>query len=92
MEDSEYNTPTERRLAEIWAEVLRLEKVKRDQDFFEIGGDSLLATTVVLKACKAWEVKFTVRVLLDAPVLADLAERIDRLVADPGRQPARAGA
>ncbi|MEU3528778.1 phosphopantetheine-binding protein [Streptomyces sp. NPDC038707] len=92
MEDNEYSTPTERRLAEIWAEVLRLDKVKRDQDFFEIGGDSLLATTVVLKACRAWQVKFTVRVLLDAPVLADLAARIDRLVAGQGRPPARESA
>ncbi|MEE1745567.1 MULTISPECIES: phosphopantetheine-binding protein [unclassified Streptomyces] len=89
MEDNEFSTPTERRLAEIWAEVLRLDKVKRDQDFFEIGGDSLLATTVVLKACRVWDVKFTVRVLLAAPVLAELAERIDELVARSGRRPER---
>ncbi|OON71558.1 phosphopantetheine-binding protein [Streptomyces tsukubensis] len=89
MEDNEFSTPTERRLAEIWAEVLRLDTVKRDQDFFEIGGDSLLATTVVLEACRVWDVKFTVRVLLAAPVLAELAERVDELVARAGQRPQR---
>ncbi|NUR05150.1 MAG: alpha/beta fold hydrolase [Streptomyces sp.] len=81
MGDNDFNTPTERRLADIWADVLRLDKVKRDQDFFEAGGDSLLATKVVLRVCRDWDIKFTVRVLNDAPVLADLAERIDQRVA-----------
>jgi hypothetical protein len=89
MEENEFSTPTERRLAEIWAEVLQLDKVKRDQDFFEIGGDSLLATTVVVKACKVWDVKFTVRVLIAAPILHELAERIDESVAKSGRKPER---
>ncbi|MFD0307864.1 alpha/beta fold hydrolase [Streptomyces sp. NPDC127119] len=96
MEDNDFKTPTERRLAEIWADVLRLDKVKRDQDFFEVGGDSLLATKVVLRVCREWDMKFTVRVLNDAPVLGDLAERIDQRVAKSVRpqasspaQPAR---
>ena len=79
MEDNDFNTPTEQRLAEIWAGILQLDKVKRDQDFFEIGGDSLLATKVVLRVCREWDIKFTVRVLNEKPVLADLAERIDQL-------------
>ncbi|WP_051854979.1 thioesterase II family protein [Streptomyces sp. NRRL B-1347] len=82
MEDSDFKTATERRLAEIWADVMRLDKdkVKRDQDFFDVGGDSLLATKVVLRVRKDWDIKITVRVLNDAPVLAELAERIDQRV------------
>jgi hypothetical protein len=90
MED-DFTSPTERELAAIWADVLKLQVVKRDQDFFEIGGDSLLATKVVLRARRAWQIKFTVRVLLDAPVLADLAVRIDQMTAEAG-QPAAAQA
>lgn len=84
MED-DFATPTERKLAVIWADVLKLEVVKRDQDFFGIGGDSLLATKVVLLARRAWQIKFTVRVLLDTPVLADLARRIDQMTSEQSR-------
>lgn len=77
MEDN-FETRTEHELAEIWAEVLKIDKVRRDENFFNLGGDSLLATKVVLAARRRWQIKFTVRVLIDKPVLADLAEHIDR--------------
>ncbi|WP_369226902.1 phosphopantetheine-binding protein [Streptomyces sp. R39] len=73
----DFETQTERRLAMIWADVLKLDKVGRDQDFFGLGGDSLLATKVVLEARRVWNIGFTVRVLIDTPVLAELAARID---------------
>ena len=88
MHDDDFKTPTERRLAEIWGDVLGQDGIRRDQDFFEIGGDSLLATKVVLRARRDWKIKFTVRVLLDAPVLADLAQRVDEMVAEAERPPA----
>ncbi|MFU1924557.1 phosphopantetheine-binding protein, partial [Klebsiella pneumoniae] len=37
----------ERSLAEIWAEVLKVERVGRDDNFFELGGHSLLVTQVL---------------------------------------------
>ncbi|MEU9343339.1 phosphopantetheine-binding protein [Streptomyces sp. NPDC048278] len=73
----DFETQTESRLAMIWADVLKLDKVGRDQDFFGLGGDSLLATKVVLEARRVWNIDFTVRVLIDTPVLAELAARID---------------
>lgn len=75
--DGDFETQTERQLAMIWADVLKLDKVGRDQNFFNLGGDSLLATRVVLEARRIWKIDFTVRVLIDTPVLAELAERID---------------
>ena len=78
--DTDLKTPTEQELARIWSGVLGIERIDRHDDFFAIGGDSLLATKVVLLARRTWKVTFTVRVLLDAPVLKDLAERIDDLV------------
>jgi len=74
-------TDTELRLAAMWADVLGVDIVGRDDDFFDIGGDSMLATKVVLSARRAWNVEFTVRVLLDSPVLKDLASQVDMLVA-----------
>jgi hypothetical protein len=75
--EGDFETETERRLAMIWADVLKLDKVGREEDFFGLGGDSLLATKVVLEARRIWDIDFTVRVLIDTPVLADLAKRID---------------
>ncbi|MEU0214013.1 phosphopantetheine-binding protein [Streptomyces sp. NPDC006265] len=80
--DADLKTLTEQRVAAIWAEVLGLDSIGRDQDFFDIGGDSLLATKVVLQLRRVWKARFTVRLLLDAPVLKDLADRIDLMVAD----------
>src|SRR6185436_5533661 len=45
--------PVEEALAAIWAEVLGLKRVSADDDFFELGGDSLLVIRVVSKANKA---------------------------------------
>ncbi|MGC5562266.1 phosphopantetheine-binding protein [Streptomyces sp. FR-108] len=76
--EGDFETQTEHRLAMIWADVLKLDKVGREQDFFGLGGDSLLATNVVLEARRVWSIDITVRVLIDAPVLADLAGIIER--------------
>ncbi|MHB8689067.1 MAG: condensation domain-containing protein, partial [Candidatus Dormibacteraceae bacterium] len=43
-------TPTEQVLAEIWAQVLGLERVGIHDNFFALGGDSLLAMRIVAKA------------------------------------------
>ncbi len=46
-------TPTERTLAAIWSEVLRLERVGADDNFFALGGDSILSIQVVAEARQA---------------------------------------
>ncbi|WP_042368093.1 non-ribosomal peptide synthetase [Streptacidiphilus neutrinimicus] len=46
-------TPTERALAGIWAEVLRVERVGTQDNFFALGGDSILSIQVVAKARQA---------------------------------------
>lgn len=54
--DSNYEaarTPTEIRLAEIWAQVLHRERVGIHDNFFELGGDSILAIQVVSRANQA---------------------------------------
>ncbi|WEH38214.1 non-ribosomal peptide synthetase/MFS transporter [Streptomyces sp. AM 2-1-1] len=77
-------SPAERVLAAIWAEVLGLDEVGADEDFFDLGGHSLLATQVVARArmllpeAGARPVSvmdlFTCRTVRDLAALAELPE------------------
>jgi len=66
-------TPVEEGLAEIWAQVLDLDQVGITDDFFELGGDSLLATRVISRVIKTFRVKVLLRSLFKAPTVADMA-------------------
>ncbi|HEY0639758.1 MAG TPA: amino acid adenylation domain-containing protein, partial [Pseudonocardiaceae bacterium] len=82
-------TPTERRVADIWAEVFGLARVGREDHFFRLGGHSLLATKVLARVRARLRVDAPLRTIFEAPVLADLARRLDGLgPADGGAIPA----
>jgi acyl carrier protein len=75
----EYRAPrnrTESRLARIWAELLELEEVGVQDPFLELGGDSLLATQVISRVQQQFGTHLTVRELLAAPTVAEMALRI----------------
>ena len=61
-------TSTERRIAEIWQEVLGLETVGAADHFFHLGGHSLLAARVVTKVRDEFAVELSVRALFERPV------------------------
>jgi amino acid adenylation domain-containing protein len=63
-------------LAEIWAELLRVERVGRRDHFFQLGGHSLLALQVVSRVRHDMGVELPLGAVFEKPVLADLAERI----------------
>lgn len=77
---TDLHSDTERELAGMWADLLGLDAVDRHDDFFDLGGDSMLATTLILAARRTWRVELSVRALIGAPVLKDLAGLIDGLV------------
>ncbi|PCR95715.1 non-ribosomal peptide synthetase [Pseudomonas fluorescens] len=67
--------PVETALAQIWADVLRLEKVGRHDNFFELGGHSLLAVSLI-ERLRQIGLNTDVRVLFSQPTLAALAEAV----------------
>jgi len=73
-------TPAEERLAEILAEVLGRGNVGIDDNFFLLGGHSLLGTQVVLRAGEAFGIDLTLRDLFQAPTIRQLAARIEEIV------------
>ncbi|MEO5934248.1 MAG: amino acid adenylation domain-containing protein, partial [Duganella sp.] len=62
----------EQKLAAIWAEVLKLEQVGRDDNFFTLGGDSILTLQIVARARKAG-IRFSPRHLMEKQTVAALA-------------------
>jgi non-ribosomal peptide synthase protein (TIGR01720 family) len=72
-------SPVERQLAQIWSELLRVEQIGVHDDFFELGGDSIVAIQVVTRA-KQGGLSISPRQLFQYPSLAALAR-----AAKPGK-------
>ena len=68
---------TEKCLAEIWGEVLKIDQIGINDNFFDLGGHSLNATLVVSRIHKRLHVDCTIRALFDCKTIAKLAAHID---------------
>ena len=73
----EPSTPTEQTIAQIWVEVLHRKQVSLDDNFFDLGGHSLMATQVISRIREKFSVEIALRTLFESPVLKDLAESVD---------------
>jgi acyl-CoA synthetase (AMP-forming)/AMP-acid ligase II/acyl carrier protein len=81
------HTAVERAVAEIWEDVLGVDRVGRNDNFFLLGGHSLLAAQVLAKVRATLGVQMRLEHLFNRPTVARLAERIelmDRLRLQPG--------
>ena len=67
---------TEQTIAEIWQQLLSIEKVGIHDNFFELGGHSLLATQVVARLRNAFPVEFSVSTLFERPTIHSLSQMI----------------
>jgi polyketide synthase PksN len=71
-------TKTEKKVARVWQQVLGYEEIDINDNFFEIGGDSLLLVQVYQKLSKLYPNQLTVAQLFSYPTIVKLAEYLSR--------------
>jgi amino acid adenylation domain-containing protein len=71
-------TFVERTIAGIWAEVFDLDRVGINDDFFELGGDSISAMQILSRLRRELSVDISIKMLFENTLLKDLADRIER--------------
>jgi acyl carrier protein len=69
-------TPAEQVVADIYAEVLGIERVGVDRSFFDLGGDSLSAMRAVAAINTAFDVELSVTALFDTPTVEQLCQAV----------------
>lgn len=74
------NMPVEERLAEIITTLLGIEHVVRDDNFFMLGGHSLLGTQLIARMAEAFDVDVSLRMLFESPTVQQLAALIEQLL------------
>ncbi|WP_437675479.1 amino acid adenylation domain-containing protein [Sorangium sp. So ce131] len=75
----------ERQVARICASVLGADRVEADDDFFELGGDSLLAAQLLLHVKTVFQVEVSARRLFESPTVAGLARAVEEARRQEGR-------
>jgi acyl-CoA synthetase (AMP-forming)/AMP-acid ligase II/NAD(P)-dependent dehydrogenase (short-subunit alcohol dehydrogenase family)/acyl carrier protein len=70
-------TEIERALAAVWTEVLHVNAIGRDDNFFDLGGHSLSAVQITYKIRRAFHVDFPLKNFLEAPVLSAQAQQLE---------------
>jgi amino acid adenylation domain-containing protein len=73
-------TPIEERLAVIVCSLLELDQVSVRDNFFFLGGHSLLGTQLIAQIRAAFGVEIALRTLFDTPTIADLSSEIEQLI------------
>ena len=68
---------TEQELYKIWSEALKTEDFSVEDNFFEIGGNSLMAVSVFSKILTVFNLDLSLRNFFDSPKIKDLAETIE---------------
>jgi amino acid adenylation domain-containing protein len=70
-------TPEERHIAEVWARVIKSSQIGIDDDFFALGGSSILALRVMNELRPKAKAGFSLATILEHPTIRSLAQFID---------------
>ncbi|MBV9706298.1 MAG: amino acid adenylation domain-containing protein [Chloroflexi bacterium] len=74
------STPIEEQLTEIMAALLGLERIGVEDNFFLLGGHSLLGTQVIMRVADIFSVDLSLRSLFEAPTVRELSAEIEQLI------------
>jgi len=70
----------EKTITDIWTQVLKVEKIGIDEDFFDLGGHSLSAVQVTLQMQKKLNVSIPLQTFFDCPTIADLSSKVEAIL------------
>jgi len=73
-------TPLEKELAGIWATILQIEQVGIHDDFFALGGDSLLATHLFARIRATLHLEIRASYFFEAPTVAEMTQHLETLI------------
>jgi thioesterase domain-containing protein len=79
--DNDYVEPStddQRRMVELWKELLGIASIGVNDSFFDLGGHSLIAARLFTMIKDAWGVSLPVGTLLESPTVSQLVERVDQ--------------
>ena len=74
-----YQTSLEKELASLWSQVLKLPVNHRDDSFFELGGNSLLAAHLVSLLKEKLDLELPVRCIYETPTIAGLVQTVETI-------------
>ena len=75
----ELETETEKQIASIWAEILNVNKIGKNSNFFSLGGHSLNVTRLVARVKQMFGVKIQVKDIFQQALLGKLAAKVEQL-------------
>jgi acyl carrier protein len=75
-------TYVEQQLAQIWMDVLNVKDIGVNDSFFDLGGHSLSAVQVAFRVRQLFGIDFPLRMLFQAPTLADLAGKVEGMLVE----------
>jgi amino acid adenylation domain-containing protein len=86
--EQDYEPPrseTEQQLVKIWSGILKIDRIGIQDNFFDIGGHSLMATQVVSRVRTTFNVDFALHKFFESPTIKGLAALLESVVQDGAR-------
>jgi len=80
IETNETLSPMESAIYDIWCKILKHENISINDNFFDLGGDSLKAVTMISRIRSEFNVNLPLKIFLKAPRVKELAENVEALM------------